>query len=347
MAVLFRTCCIILCLLACNLSYAAKNVLNLYIWYGEVPDSVIAKFEHETGIKVNYATYDDNETMYAKLKASKNAGYDIVEPSSYYVDRMWREGMLEKIDHSQLSNYGNIDPSFLNSAYDPKSEYCIPYLWGVTGIFVNKRYFKPDSIQSWADLWQKQYYNKVSLLDDPREVFSMALISLGYSPNDTNPEHIKQAYEHLKALLPNIKMFNSDAIPSIFIDEDTTLGMAWNGDIYRASLENPNLTFVFPKDGYVIWVDNFAIPKNAPDRANAYKFLNFILEAQNAEQATLAYGYATANTAARKILPKNLSDSPVIFPSKAVLARGKFQTDVGDQALALYAKYWELLKIGA
>lgn len=338
-------CLFILMALTTMTSYANDKVLNLYIWYGEIPDAIIQKFEQETGIKVNYSTYDDNETMYAKLKTSKSIGYDIVEPSSYYVDRMSQEGMLEEIDNTKLSNYKNLDPNFLHPAYDPEGKYALPYLWGITGIYVNQKYFNRNAIHSWADLWQQQYRHKLSLLNDPREVFSMSLISLGYSANDSNPQHIAQAYQHLVDLLPNIKLFNSDAIPSIFIDEDATIGMAWNGDIYKASQENSNLQFIFPKEGFVIWVDNFAIPKNAPHLANAYKFLDFILRADNSEQATLTFGYATANTAARNLLPKSIRENPVIFPPNEVMHRGQFQTDVGDNALALYAKYWELLKI--
>ena len=330
-----------------NLARADQNVLNVYIWYGEIPDRVIAQFEKETGIKVNYATYDDNETMYAKLRASKNAGYDIIEPSSYYVQRMAREGMLEKLDKTKLPLYGNLDPDFAHPSYDPNGQYSLPYMWGITGIFINDQYYDPKSITSWSQLWDKKYYNRISLLDDPREVFSIALLTLGYSVNDQNPQHLEQAYERIKLLLPNIKMFNSDAIPSIFIDEDSTLGMAWNGDIFKAQQENSHLNFVFPKEGFVIWTDNLAIPKNAPHLANAYKFLNFMLRGDVSEQATLDYGYATANSASRKLLPASIRNNPIIFPPEDVMKRGQFQADVSDNALAIMAKYWELLKIEA
>ena len=169
----------------------------------------------------------------------------------------------------------------------------------------------------------------------------------GDSPNSNDPLQIKEAYQHLLKLLPNIKLFNSDAIPSIFIDEDATLGMAWNGDIYRASRENPHLKFIYPKDGFVIWVDALAIPKYAPHLKNAYKFLNFILKANMAKQVTLTYGYATANQAAKKALPKSIRNNPMIYPSPTTLKRGHFQRDVSNLAQALYAKYWEQLKLNA
>lgn len=327
-------------------AYADNNqTLNIYIWYGEIPDHVIAQFEKETGIHVNYATYGDNETLYAKLRATKNPGYDIVQPSSYYVQRMSREGMLEVLDKSQLFNYKNLDSQFTHPDYDPNGKYSLPYLWGITGIFVNKKYHNPALIKGWNDFWSPQYRNQIMLLNDPREVFSMALISLGYSANDSDPKHIEQAYLKLKALLPNIKIFNSDAIPSIFIDEDATIGQTWNGDIYRAHLQNSNLQFIFPKEGFVIWVDALAIPRGAPHLANAYKFLNFMMRGDIASQATLEYGYSTANIAARAFLPANIRNNKTIFPDATTLKRGQFQTDVGDNALATYAKYWELLKL--
>lgn len=326
--------------------FADDNVVNVYTWSGVIPDFAIQQFEKETGIKVNFSTYDSNETMYAKLRASKNAGYDVIEPSSYYIDRMHRQNMLEEFDLSQLSNLKNINPSFQHQSYDPQSRFSIPFIWGVTGIFVNTDYFAKNSIQKWSDLWDPKYKDQLMFLDDSRELFSMALKVLGYSANDSNPEHIHQAYLKLKELMPNIKLFNSDAVISILIDEDATLGMTWNGDAFKAKQENQKLEFVYPKDGFVIWVDNFAIPKNAPHLANAYKFLNFMMRADVAKAVAIDNSFPTANLAAENLLPVAIQQSQIAYPSKDVLKKGEFQTDIGDDALALYEKYWEQLKMG-
>ena len=114
---------------------AAENTVNVYAWSGVIPDFAIQQFEKETGIKVNFSTYDSNEVMYAKLRAGKNPGYDVVEPSSYYIDRMRRQNMLEKIDKIKLSNFKNLNSDFLNQAYDPQSNVSVPFIWGITGIF--------------------------------------------------------------------------------------------------------------------------------------------------------------------------------------------------------------------
>lgn len=336
----------VIAMLFCSTAYAADNIVNVYTWSGVIPDALIQKFEKETGIKVNFSTYDSNETMYAKLRASKNAGYDVIEPSSYYVDRMRKQQMLEKIDRKRLSNFHNINPDFLNELYDPKSEFSLPFIWGVTGIFVNEDYHPSRQIQKWSDLWDKKYRDQLLILNDAREAFSMALTVLGYSGNDNNPEHIKQAYLKLKELMPNIKLFNSDAIISILIDDDATIGMAWNGDLFKAQQENRKLRFIYPQDGFVIWIDNFAIPKNAPHLDNAYQFLNFMLRADNAKEAALDNSYPTANLAGQKLLPAEIRNDPVAYPSHAILKRGQVQTDLGDEALALYEKYWEELKMG-
>ncbi len=324
---------------------ANENVVNVYSWSGVIPDAVIQQFEKESGVKVNFSTFDSNEVMYAKLKASKNPGYDIIEPSSYYIDRMRRQGMLEKLDKTKLSHFNNLNPDFLNAPYDPHNNFSVPFIWGVTGIFVNQDYFPAESLARWSDLWEKRFTDKLMMLDDTREVFSMALRVLGYSVNDSNPEHIKQAYLKLKELLPNIKIFSS-AVLSILIDEDAHVGMAWNGDVYKAYKENPQLRFIFPKDGFVIWVDNFAIPKDAPHRTNAYKFLNFMLRADIARTVALDNHFPTPNLAGQKLLPPEIRNNPIVYPSHDILRRGEFQTDVGDEALSLYEKYWERLKMG-
>lgn len=325
---------------------AEEKVVNVYTWAEELPHFVIAQFEKETGIKVNYSNFDTNEIMYSKIRASKNAVYDLVEPSCYYIDRMRHQNLLLKLDRSQLPNFKNLDPFFLNQAYDPQSEYSVPFVWGTTGIFLNKDYFSASLITQWKDLLDKKYLNQLMLLDEPREVFSMALRMLSYSINDNNPEHIKQAYLKLKELMPNIRLFNLDAVPSILIDEDATLGMAWNGDLFKAHLENSKLQFIFPKDGFEIWIDNFAILKNAPHPENAYKFLNFLMRPDIAKAVSLNINYSSANSAARKLMPPEIRDNPILYPPLDVLRRGEFQLDMGEKATALYEKYWEELKMG-
>ena len=324
---------------------AAKNVVNIYAWSGYVPDKVIQQFTKETGIQVNLSEYDSNETMYAKLKAS-SAGYDIIIPSSYFVERMHKQDMLQKLDKTKLPNFNNLNSALLHKPYDLENDYSIPYLWGTTGIVINSNYFKDNEITSWNDLWDPKFKDQLMMLSDIREVFGMALLTLGYHADDTNPEHIKQAYFKLKQLLPNIKIFNSDAEQTIYIDEDAVIGMGYNGDIHLTQLENPDIKFIYPKEGFTIWIDCLVIVKNAPHLQNAYKFMNFILRPDIAKEISEEIGYSTPNKAATKLMSKEEQNNPVINPDAKTLMRGELQTDAGAEALPLLSKYWEKLKIG-
>lgn len=324
---------------------AEDKVLNVYAWSGEIPDVVIRQFEKETGIQINLTTYDNNEIMYAKLKATKRPGYDIVNPSSYFVDRMSGQGMLEKLDKSKLSNIKNINPAFINNLYDPGMQYSLPHVSGTTGIFVNQEYYPVNTINTWSDLWDKRLANQLMLLNDTREIFSMALITLGYSVNDKDPEHIKEAFIKLKSLMKNVKVFSSETVASIIIDEDATIGMAWNGDVFKAAKENRDVKFIYPKDGFVIWVDNLVIPTSAPHKENAYIFLNFLMRPEIAKEVALATNFSTPNSEAQKLLPANIRNNPTIYPSKEVLKRGQFQVDLGDETATLLEKYWDELKM--
>lgn len=328
------------------ITFAQDKIVNLYAWTGEIPEQVIRQFEKETGIKVNLSTYENNEVMYTKLRATKNAGYDVVMPSGYFVDRMRKQKMLEKLDKNLLSNWKNLNPRFIKLAYDPTSEYSVPFVWGVTGLFLNDHYFAQGSIKKWSDLWNARYKNQLLLLDDIREVFSMALLALGYSANDTDPQHIKAAYLKLKELMSNVKLFASDTVISIVIDEDAQVGMAWNGDAFKAVQENPHIQFVFPQEGFLIWVDNFVIPQNAPHQETAYRFINFMLRSDIAKTVAMETLYSTTNLTAQQQLPPKIKNNPTIYPSNEILRRGEFQKDVGEETLALFEKYWEALKMG-
>jgi len=319
-------------------------VVNVYVWGGEIPKKLVKAFEAETGINVNFSTYDSNETMYAKLKASNNSIYDVVLPSGYFVERMVRQGMLEKLDFSQLNNRINIDPQFTNNDYDPGNHYSVPLIWGTTGIFFNQNKIKsPPS--KWQQLWDKRWREQVMLLDDSREVFAIALMSLGYNPNDNDPSHIEAAFNHLLELAPNIKLFSNDGIQSIIIDEDANLGSAWNGDALKAHAENSAINFVYPEDGFVIWVDCLAIPKNPPHLKEALSFINFMLNAQNSAQIALIEGHAITNAPAQALLPDDIRNNPMIYPSAEILKRGYFQRDLGEDTLKLYNQYWQQLKL--
>ena len=341
---LMTRCILVTSMLMCACMGLAKPILNVYLVGGEIPPKLIWDFQKETGIQVNVSTYDSNETMYAKLRANKKNIYDIILPSSYYVERLKKYGLITKIDPARLKNAHNIDLQFTDNPFDPHNDYHIPLVWGTTGLFYNQHWIKnPPS--AWHDLWDKRWVNQLMLINDTRDVFSIGLMSLGYDINDANPEHIKAAYEHLLDLVPNIKLFANDAIQSLIIDEDAHVGSVWNGAIVKAQDENEAVRFVYPADGFVIWVDCLAIPKSAPHLNEAYQFIDYLLRPSSGAQIVLEYGFAIANQASWRILPKSIRDNPTIFPPKDVMARGHYQRNANKETIQLFNEYWEKLKL--
>jgi spermidine/putrescine transport system substrate-binding protein len=338
-----RMLCLLCCCLLNTLSHA-ERIVNIYLWGGEIPAQVIQQFSATTGIKVNVSTYDNNETLLAKLSTQRQAVYDVILPSAYFVERMRRHGLLEPLDKTQLSHYSNLSAQFTNNAYDPNNQYSIPLIWGATGIVINTHYIQ-SAPKTWRELWSAQFANQLMLLDDVRDVFGMALLSLHYSPNDRSPTHLAQAYQQLLALKNNIKLFASEGIQALLIDEDVLIAAAWNGDALKAQQENPAIEFIYPDDGFVIWVDCLAIPKHPPHPQEAYAFINFILQAEHAAEIAMITGHATTNQAALALLPAALRNNRLIYPDKETLKRGFMQRDVPDDVLDLYNHDWQALKL--
>jgi spermidine/putrescine transport system substrate-binding protein len=329
----------------CTSAHAADKIV-VYNWSEYMPEGALEDFTEETGIEVEYVTYESNEVMYSKLKLQKGQGYDIVVPSTYFISKMAKEGLLQKVDHNKLDNFKNLNKSLLNKPYDPNNTYSIPYLWGSTGIGINTAEIDPATITSWGDLWDPKYKSSLVLTDDIREVFHMALRLNGHSANTTDPAEIKQAYEKLKTLMPNVLTFNSDAPREPFLSGDVNLGMIWNGEAMMAQEEDANIQYIYPKEGAVFWVDSFAIPSGAANPEGAHKFINFMLKPEIAKRTVESIGFATPNTAGYELLDEATRNNKTIFPDDATVAAGEFQVDVGDEALKIYNGYWQQLKAG-
>jgi spermidine/putrescine transport system substrate-binding protein len=332
-------------LLAVAGSATAAGKVVVYNWSEYIPEGVIERFTKETGIEVEYSNYESNEVMYSKIQLQKGKGYDIVVPSSYYINKMSKEGLLQKIDKNQLSQFKHMNRSLLNKPYDPGNQYSVPYLWGSTGIGFNATAVEPGTITRWADLWDPKWKGKLILTDDVREVFHMALKVNGHSANSTDPEEIRLAYEKLKELMPNVLLFNSDAPREPFMAGDVNLGMIWNGEVVMAQQEMPEIQYVYPAEGTIFWVDSFAIPVGSENTREAHKFIDFMLQPDIAKLCSEEIGYATPNLAAAKLLDEATRSNKTIFPDPDVFVKGEFQSNVGE-ALTIYNDYWEKLKTG-
>jgi spermidine/putrescine transport system substrate-binding protein len=333
-------------LMAATGAVQAQEKVVVYNWSEYIPEGVLDEFTRETGIKVEYSTYENNEVMYSKLKLQKGKGYDIVVPSTYLVSLMREEGLLHEIDHGKLGNIGNLSADLMDKSYDPGNRYSIPYLWGSTGIGINAKEIDPATITGWADLWNPKWQGKLLLTDDVREVFHMALKKNGFSTNTTDPEEIRAAYEDLRELMPNVLDFNADAPREPFLAGDVNLGMIWSGEVIMAQEENPDIMYIYPSEGAGFWVDSFAIPAGAENVDNAHRFIDYMMRPDVAAKAVEELGYSTPNSAAKELLSEEIRNNPVIFPSAESIRAGEFQQDLGD-AMEMYNGYWEKLKTGS
>lgn len=333
-----------ICLLSGNAFATEEKLLYLYNWSEYMPETVLEQFQKETGIKVVYSTYDSNEAMYAKLRLlDSNNSYDLAVPSTYYVSKMRREGLLAKIDKSRLKNFANLDEKLINQPFDPDNSYSVPYLWGSTGIAVNTDKVKPGTISKWQDLWKPEFKDRLLLTNDTREVFHMALRVLGYSGNDTDPAHIEAAYRELKKLVPNVRAYNSEAPRMPYLEGETDAGMIWNGEAYMARQENPAIEYIYPDEGVILWLDSLVIPAHARHVENAHQFIDFILRPEVAASISEEIGYASPNLAAVATLDEDVRNDRSVYPTAADLINSEFQTDVGE-AITVYQKFWERLK---
>ncbi|ADD79472.1 extracellular solute-binding protein [Candidatus Riesia pediculicola] len=327
------------------LSKPKQETLYFYNWSEYTPSWLLNQFTKETGIKVICSTYESNESMYSKLKANFQESYDIIVPSSYFIEKMKQEGMLQKIDKTKLKHFHNLDPKWLKKSFDPENDYSIPYIWGATGIGVNKKLLSSKSnISSWSDLWKPEFKGSVLLIDDAREIFQMTLIKLGYSGNTKDSNLIRIAYEELRKLMPNVTAFNSDNPAMPFLQGEADLGMLWNGSSFVAKRMGFPIDFVWPKEGGIFWMDNLAIPSNAKNVEGAIKLIDFLLRPEIAAEVSKQIGYPTPNLGAKKLLPKSITNDKTLYPDEDVIKKGEWQKNV-EKSNILYEKYFQKLKI--
>lgn len=324
----------------------ADDELFMYIWAEYIPDSVFSQFEKETGVKVRVSTFDNLDDMYAKIKITGGEGYDLVMPSIEYASLLKKQRYLQKLDRNQLPNFKNLDPKYLNLPFDPENSYTLPFTIGTSTFAVNKDKIDLNNLKTLADLGRPEYKNRLLLLNDIRAVMGIGLRMNGYSINDKNEEHIKKAYETLrKKIIPNVKGYDTEAAAQALLNGEVDIAMTWNGLVYAAEQESPNIVEVRMDDGMNFWVDSFALLAKSKNTVNAHKFLNFILRPDISARISSEYQYTSPNAEARKLLPAEVRDNKTLYPEDADVKKGEFEGDISD-ALPMYEKYWTLLKSG-
>jgi spermidine/putrescine-binding protein len=337
--------------------------LRLFVWTEYIPAEMIECFELVYGVKVHRDEYSSDEGMYDGISGG-GSNYDLVLPSDYIAARIAREGLVQELDHTRLPALKNFDPNYLDFEFDPGNRYTIPYLVGIDIIVANTAAVE-NVPQSWADLWNPEYRGRMVFLDDERAVIGITLLSLGYDVNTTDPTQLEEARKKLIELVPGIKLFDSDSPKTALLAGAADLGMTWTGEAFIAHQENPQIRYVFPSEGTILWQDNWAILKNAPHPDAAYAWLNYINQGNVFWMVLRDFPYTNPNKAAlefasdnqMKVLDINGDENTLAALYKAYMAspltnisidnirNGHRIADVGE-SISLYDKIWDEIRNG-
>ena len=318
-----------------------QTTLNVYNWGDYIDSSVIKQFEKETGIKVNYDTFATNEEMYVKINKG-NASYDIAIPSDYMIEKMIKEGLVEKIDFNNIPNYQYIEDRFKNLEFDPTNEYSVPYMWGTLGILYNKK-MVDEPVDSWDILWNPKYEKQILMLDSQRDSLAVALKKLNYSMNSTNDAELEAAKNALIEQRPLVLAYVGDEVKDKMIGEEAALAVVWGGDAVTMHRENPDLEYVIPKEGTNLFVDSIVIPSTAKHKAEAEKFIDFLCRTDIAFKNTDYIGYSTPHMEARKQLDPELANNPIAYPEPEDLENAEIFIDLGTY-IEQYNRVWTEIK---
>lgn len=323
-----------------------KNEVRVYSYGDYVDPAVVKEFQKETGIKVVLDTFDTVEEMYPVIK-NRAGVYDVICPSDYMIERMRNEGLLQKIDFKNVTNFKYIGKKYLkigDKTYDPGNQYAVPYQWGVAGIMYNKKKVSAKDVKSWNGLWNKKYKGAMLMQDSLRDTLMVGLKKNGYSLNTTNAAHLQKAVDDLARQRPLVYKYANDSARDLLIGNSANLGVVWNGEVLYSQELNKNLEFRVPEEGSELFFDCWVIPKNAFHKRNAEKWINFLCRPDIAYKNFKYLTYSTPNEGARKMMSKDLRDNPDLFLSDKMLERCEVMRDLGPKGDDLYSKYWKSFK---
>lgn len=319
-------------------------VLNVYNWGLYISDgsddsiNVLEGFEKLTGIKVNYTTYDTNESLYAKLR-SGGADYDVILPSDYMIGKMSQEGLLAPLNFDNIPNFKKIGDSYKGLAYDPDNQYSVPYTWGVVGIVYNKE-FVEDEVTSWDALWDERYAGEILMFNNSRDAFAIAARKLGLSLNPTSLEQVHQIAEELKNQKYLVQAYVMDEVFDKMEGENAAIAPYYAGDAIVMMEENPNLAFAIPEEGTNYFVDAMCIPASSKKKEAAEMFINYMCETDVGAANCDFIGYSTPLVDVWEQLPPELKNSPIAYPSAQVLKNTETFMVLPDEINAAMDKTW-------
>jgi putrescine transport system substrate-binding protein len=341
-----------------------EKVLNIYNWSDYIADDTLKNFEKETGIKVRYDTFDNNEIVHAKLVAGKT-GYDIVVPSSHWAKLQADGGLLRKLDKSQLPNLKNLDPALQTALarLDPGNQYMVNWLWGYTTVGINVEKVKaalgstpmPDNI--WDLVFKPEYISKmkscgVSFLDSPTEVVPAALWYLGKPAYSKNPGDYAAAAALLKTVRPSVTLFSASGYINDMASGSICLALGWSGDINIARQRaidgktGQNIQAFVPKTGGLLFFDVMVIPADAAHPGNAHKFIDYIMRPEVDAALTNKVFYANPNKESRKFIKPEIANNPTVFPTDAEMAKMSAPDAISNDMRRLMTRTYTSFKTG-
>lgn len=333
---------IILLLTGCTNSNKELDTINVLNWSSYIPNEVITDFEKQYNVKVNYSTYSSNEELLAKVSNSKKGTYDLVFPSDYMVEIMKNKDLIEQIDKTKISNYKNIEKTFLELNYDLNNEYSIPFLAASVVLAVNKDLIDID-IKSYNDLLNEKLKNEIVLVDDARIIIGSSLIANGYDINSTNEKELEEAKKWLLNLKPNIKAFDSDSPKSFLITKEASIGLMWSAEALLAKIENPNIEIIVPNEGHIVSIDNFVVMRDSKNMDNVYQFIDYILRSDVMEKIVRNYPYSSVNVYTNKNMYLDKSFGQSYFDLQNLVSKGRRIKSVGEY-IGKYDKIWSSIK---
>ena len=320
---------------------AEEKKLSFYNWDTYIGETTLDDFKSATGIEVKMDLFGDNSELFAKIREG-NPGYDVIVPSNDFVDRMWRAGLLEALDHDKIPNFKkNISSAFQKADFDPGRKYSMPYMWGTMGMAYRKS--KVGVPTSWSAVWgeeSEKYAGRIAWISEPSSMIGMVLKYHGNSYNSTSVEEIRAAADQLIKFKKNVKVIAEDNGQDLLASGEVDIAVEWNGDIAQLNSEDPDIEYTIPNEGSYYWQDCLCIPTGAPHPENAHAFMNFILDAEVGRDLAEYIEYATPNDAARQLTSASYRNNSVIFPTDSQIKTLEPSLYLGEDHSELIDREW-------
>lgn len=335
----------LLLLTGCGSSAGENGEVIIFNWGEYIDPETLSMFEQETGIKVVYEEFDTNETMYPKVEAGASA-YDVICPSDYMIQKMIDNDLLAEINFDNIPNTKNIGQQYFEQSreFDPENKYSVPYCFGTVGILYNKTMVS-DPVDSWSILWDEKYADNILMQDSVRDAFMVALKLNGYSMNTLDESQLQTAKNSLIQQKPLVQAYVIDQVRDKMIGNEAALGVIYSGEAIYTQRENENLEYVVPKEGTNVWIDSWVIPKNAPNKENAEKFIDFMCREDIALMNFEYITYSTPNVAAQALIEdEDIKNSKIAFPDLAQYENLETFQYLGSEGDELYNRLWKEVK---